>query len=287
MSNPVSAYSIRAEIELMDFAQPFKNIASGQTPRIPSGNDVVFQCLLRLNGELPDVSTISALEAVILSADRTAQYGSAITITTPLDGTVDEDNWADGTKQHFTINLSSTATELAASVDGTEYCLMIYGTADGKSRALGWTQLFVVLDGVPTSAPELSPNNLVPNGATYDGSGHYTLSGLTTGKLYMWTDGGSHDTSVTNGTETVTTSNNFFVAQGTSVTLNGTAGQSVTALVRMGANLVSIPATTGFTFDYIWVKNPDDSKYYKCRPRTVEGTLTWTIDENSGTLTPS
>jgi hypothetical protein len=64
---------------------------------------------------------------------------------------------------------------------------------------------------------------------TYNGSGAYTLSGLTAGRSYYWLKG-ANDTSLVNGTETLSTSG-LFIAQGTSATLNGTNSASVTAAV--------------------------------------------------------
>lgn len=86
--------------------------------------------------------------------------------------------------------------------------------------------------------------SLVPNGATYNSSGNYTLSGLTSGVTYQWTSG-ANDTSVTAGS-TLNTSGATFAASSSSVTLTGTANASVTASVApFGITALGLP--TGVT----------------------------------------
>lgn len=79
--------------------------------------------------------------------------------------------------------------------------------------------------------PVQSGSALVPAGAVYDGSGQYTLSGLTAGTAYLWVKG-ANDISIVNTPDTITVSGTFLAA-GTSCVMNGTPGATVTATVQV------------------------------------------------------
>jgi hypothetical protein len=66
---------------------------------------------------------------------------------------------------------------------------------------------------------------LVSPSQVFDGSGHYAVTGLTAGGAYSWTKGGE-TTSLDNGLESLTGSG-WFLAAGTSITLNGSVGDDV------------------------------------------------------------
>ncbi len=78
--------------------------------------------------------------------------------------------------------------------------------------------------------------NLVPANATYSGAGNYTLTGLTIGNTYTWTQN-VNDTSLTCGATNLTGTGTF-TATATTATLAGSANLGVTAAVN--------PATNGF-----------------------------------------
>jgi hypothetical protein len=82
---------------------------------------------------------------------------------------------------------------------------------------------------VPWDNAEVLRSSLVPAETNYDGSGAYTLT-VKQGRTYRWTKG-SGDTSLVNGTDTLTTDGDF-TAQGSSVTLNGTISAAITASVK-------------------------------------------------------
>ena len=75
--------------------------------------------------------------------------------------------------------------------------------------------------------------NSVPANAVYSG-GTYTLP-LTAGRTYTWTKG-ANDTSLVNGTQTLNATGTF-VAQGSSVTLNGSGSSVITATVVPSSNV--------------------------------------------------
>lgn len=83
-------------------------------------------------------------------------------------------------------------------------------------------------------------------GPAYDGSGNYTLTGLTASSSYQYTDA-ANDTGLVNGTETLPGAAPF-TAQGTSVTLTGTPGALVTAIVQAvtGSNVNTAIAVYDF-----------------------------------------
>lgn len=82
---------------------------------------------------------------------------------------------------------------------------------------------------VPLDDARVVKGNLVES-ATYSGGGAFVWPGLIAGRRYRWVKGAS-DTNCVNGTETLTTTGDF-VAQSTSVTLNGTVSVAVTAELR-------------------------------------------------------
>lgn len=226
---------VRCEVDVDEIISPFKTLRGGSTPHIWAGVGVEFQFLFRRNGEILDVSNFVSITLTILSALRTGLPFMTGTIAlAALDQTVTEETWADGSKQHASMSFLGSETGMTGSVDGTEYFLILSGfTTDAAIDPddLGWTRLHVHSDGIPADVGPIQAGNLIPGGAAYDGSGHYVLA-VTINTYYKWTDGGANDTSVTNGAQTVNTSDANFITQGTSITLNGTAGQPVTAVIR-------------------------------------------------------
>jgi hypothetical protein len=227
--------TIRCECDLDDIENGFKTIA-GKTIAAWSGAGAQFQFLLKRGTNLLDVSNLSSVTLTILAADRTGSAFLTKTISgASIDNTVDATSWADGSKQHLKFDL--TGAEMALPVTtgqlSTIYFLVLSGyTTDAPTDpdTFAWAQIAIHRDGVPTASTYVQAGNLVSGGATYDGSGHYVLS-VTTGKYYKWVDGGANDTSVTNGAQTVTVDGTNFLTQGATITLNGTAGQPVTATI--------------------------------------------------------
>jgi hypothetical protein len=95
------------------------------------------------------------------------------------------------------------------------------GAAKNPTGYMRWRGLWVL------------PVNIIPGGATYDSSGHYTLTTVVAGASYIFTKG-ANDVSLSNVTTGDVTSTAVWVAAGTTVTMNGTPGASVTATVCSG-----------------------------------------------------
>ena len=79
---------------------------------------------------------------------------------------------------------------------------------------------------VPLDDATVTKTSIIEN-AAYSAGGSYTRYNLVPGRRYLWTKG-SADTSIVNGTETLTQTGEF-VAQGYGVTLNGTNSATITA----------------------------------------------------------
>lgn len=233
----LTGYKIRAQVQVTDFSAPFTT-SRGSSPAIPAGVDLTFEFLFKNLSEVVDVSNFATCSLTVLAATRTgAPYMSAATAV--FDNTATQQTWDDGTKQHAVFEFTAAETDLSASIGGTEYYLVLQ--AKDVSNVIlfeAWTRFRVYLDGIPEDSVVVQPGNIVPGGATYNGSGQYSLA-TATGVFYKWTDGGANDTSVTNGTETVTVSNSNFIAQGATVTLNGTALATVTCVVRKSPYLTA------------------------------------------------
>lgn len=83
----------------------------------------------------------------------------------------------------------------------------------------------------------------VPLGGTNYVAGAHTVNGITAGKVYYWADG-ANDTSISNGTNTITTSG-FIVALGTSFALVGTGTSAITCTITELSHLY--PVSGGVT----------------------------------------
>ncbi len=80
---------------------------------------------------------------------------------------------------------------------------------------------------------------VIPYGSTgSNNSGQFQLNSLTPGATYFWTKS-AHDTSLTVGSTTLTSSGLFVAPASGSVTLNGTPGGTVTASVNAEAGQIN------------------------------------------------
>lgn len=143
-------------------------------------------------------------------------------VTAQLVGNV---AWNSLNDQHCIIPFSHTQTDLAAADGGyTQYALQVSATTSASTQViLGYFTINVWDDGYSAGTP--ITGNLVPTGAAYDGSGNYTLTGLTAGAIYYWKKG-SND-----ATAPGLTVSGSFLAAASSVTLTGTPSALVTATV--------------------------------------------------------
>jgi hypothetical protein len=142
--------------------------------------------------------------------------------------------WEARTAQHGVFRFSSLETNLdLKGANRRELWMVFSALVDETSEpiTLGGGKVIIVEDGSLIDQRSIPPlgSNLIPLGASYNGAGQYVLS-VAAGKNHLWTKA-ANDTSVTNGTETVLASGSF-IAQGATITLNGTPGALITATLR-------------------------------------------------------
>ena len=97
-----------------------------------------------------------------------------------------------------------------------------------------------------------SSSNLVPS-ANYS-SGAYSLSGIISGQSYYWSKG-ANDTSLVNGSTTLTSSGVFTATTSTTI-LNGSGTSAITATVRPQVSFV-VSAGSEYTVTYAWYESAD------------------------------
>lgn len=191
---------------------------------------------------LADVSLVTSVKALISDTSKgaTVYIDQAMANPPGLDVNLTLSEWQSGVSVrsgferacHAVVSLEGTQTALLDNTKSSgTYWLAIHGTTSDDATdpdLFGAGSLTIINGALPVSPGALAGSNIVPNGATYDGSGHYTLT-VGAGQAYVWTQG-ANDTSVTNGSATIT-DGSVWVAAGATVTLNGTSGQLVTASV--------------------------------------------------------
>jgi len=117
--------------------------------------------------------------------------------------------------------------------------------------------------------------NAISGSGNFNGLGQSVISGLTIGVEYYWLKGTSTSTSLVNGTQTLLYQV-IFTAQGTSVTVNGTAGQSVDdVLLPIRAAFVPTRVTSAATKTYWFGKD----NYLYALPSTSNNDYTKALAE--------
>lgn len=215
-----------------------KDAITGNIARAARGND--FQIELGFSVTIDDVNTlldVSVYESVTLTVKAENDRGGVTLMqayTSTLNNALTPENWNNGTDQHAVIRFTAEETKL--DLDQANERRFFWSvrarTVDGTDVTLGHGILIIYLDGVggeTTVTPPLG-SSLVPAGQTYSGAGAYVLNGLVAGYPYTY-EKGANDTDLVNGTETLTATG-WFIAQGASVTLHGTASALITALLR-------------------------------------------------------
>ena len=236
MSVTLSGYTARCEAQTADFGLPFK-AASGSTLRVPAGTNLRFEFLFKKDSEIVSVANFASCTLLVFDKARTGgSYFSQV--VTGFDDTTTAATWADGTQQHCAFAFVPAETELASSIFGTEYYLLVVAKdVGGVVLAEAWTRLIILKDNYPSGEAAIQPGNIVPAGVSYDAAGRYALE-TEDGIYYKWTDGGANDSGVINGVETVTVSNSNFIAQRTT--------QSITGITRSGATATATKAAHGY-----------------------------------------
>jgi len=228
---------IRGQINVAKPRETWVDKLTNETPEAWKGFALEMQMAFFISDtELMDFSGFTAVTVEIHDNEYKSRPAVATAICTDFNDALTVENWNSQAGYHCKANFSESDMALdlgAASVNTSKtFWVFVHGIdGSGNRKPLGGTTLRIFESGVSTVAA--GPNqgaNLIPGGAVYDGSGNYAVA-VQIDKRYEWTDGGANDTSIVNGTDTYTTSQ-VFTAQGSSVTLKGTAGAAVTALLR-------------------------------------------------------
>lgn len=211
---------------------------TGAIARAARGND--FQIELGFSVTIGDENTLldcSVYESVTFTLKDENDRGGATLMegfTSEFNNTLTAEEWNAATNQHAIIRFTGDETklELGNATSKRFYWSVRARTVDGTDVTLGDGFLIIYTDGVggETSVTPPLGSSLIPIGQTYSGAGAYVLNGLVEGYPYTW-EKGANDTDLVNGTETLT-GTGWFIAQGSSVTLHGTASALITALVR-------------------------------------------------------
>jgi hypothetical protein len=227
---------IRIAFDVESHEAQTDEITGGQ-PQMWRNNDVQFELGFFFDRQPVDASQYSEIKLIVKDKDNRQSATplmeaviAAVDITTPIF-TVEE--WENKQKQHCTMVFTAAETRLdLGNANEREFFLSVSArTAAGNRITLGSTLLKLHHDGEDESSniPPLG-SSLIPQGATYNGSGLYVINGLTAGRHYSLTLG-DNDTKLVNGSEELTANGNF-IANSTSVTLHGDASTLVTATLR-------------------------------------------------------
>lgn len=204
-------------------------------PRAWRGMDLQFEFGFFFDGQWV---TPSNFDSVIVYVKAGDDRGGATLMqkeisAADLDVDLEEEDWNAGTLAHCIVPFTGEETALdLKGEDEREFFMFIYAISnDATPRRIPLGQAtFVIEDaGLPVDDAPVFGGTILPVGAAYSGAGAYALS-VTAGQPYHWSKG-TNDTNLVNGTETLTSSGTF-IAQGASVTLNGTASAQITAVIR-------------------------------------------------------
>lgn len=262
----------------------FEDVKTGQQPEAWNTTDVEFQFAFFSgsgnDNELVDVSVFESITAQIMPKNKQgAEYCKRTVDVTAINAALTREQWLAGTDQHVKISFTNLEFNLPlAGADPAEFWLVVHGVTNIIPKAkdtFGGTILRVFEDGVPAPDGPLQGGNMIPALAVYNGAGNYVLA-VTTNRVYKWTDGGANDTDLVNGTQTVNVTDTNFTAQGATVTLRGTVGQPVTAVVRGAVYLTSEESDARYVLKSgdIRVTCTDDGNTYRLNLRIVDGFAT-------------
>jgi len=208
---------------------------------------------LSFNGEMVDGSVYDSAKVEIMpDANRT---GAALVEKTlnasEIANSVSLADWQAGTDQHFAFDITHEEANFSLSgASGKFYMVVSLRTTDAKWIVAGFATMTVVESGTPKDDDyPVQGGNIIPSGVSYDGSGQYVLTTVAD-KLYSVAFG-PNDTSLTNTPDTVSSDGNF-TANGTTVTLNGTANALVTTVVRSKVYLTAEESDARYLTNLRW-----------------------------------
>lgn len=193
-----------------------------------------FEVGFAFGDELVDVSVYESAKIEIMPADDKTGAALAEKSITADDFTagITLEEWQSGAGQHavFKLGHAETAFDLGGDDDKTFYLVCSLRTTTGEWIVAGYATVRVYEPGTPKEDVfPVQGGNIVPLGASYNGSGNYVLS-VTLDKAYNIAFG-ANETTVTNGNQTLNGSGTFS-AQDDEITLHGTPDELVTAVIR-------------------------------------------------------
>ena len=189
---------------------------AGAIPTIVRGTDAQLELAFLNNGSLLDISSwatvtlnikdvnglqgVNLAQGVVGTASYLPEGGAAWNASLLLD------DWNSGASQHCIIVLDNASTNL--SFPGSQQYL--------------WMSIL--------ATSNFNGTTNFSYGLNYSGAGSVSVTGLTVGASYYWTQGANDTNCVVDGSTILTSSGQFF-ATATSVTLNGTASLSVSGTI--------------------------------------------------------
>lgn len=217
-----------------------KNKYTNKTPAVWRGNDLRIEiALLDPSGVsvITDVSFIASVLVMVSASqtDSTKQIDRVISADGINQGLTQQE-WDANTNQHLVCEFNNEETKLNLGGQASKDFWLTVAITTTHTPAKKFTVYAGlckwVEDGTPANEGNVVGGNYIPDNATYDVGGAYSLSGLTAGRTYLWTKG-SNDTNLVNGGDTLTVNGIFNSLDGTAV-LHGTPGTAVTCTVRSG-----------------------------------------------------
>lgn len=212
----------------------FLDVLTAKTPQAWVGTNLRFELAFFYRGVLADISAWDQVSVQI--KELTSKTGAALASQTISSGALNtgltSSQWDNGSSQHAVIEFDDSAVNFdLEGADSKAYHMVVNGLSSdvpAKVMVMGVSVFEMREDGTGSTTPSPTVGaNVIPSGATYDGSGQYVVTNLTADKVYE-VDLAANDTSLENDVQTVTEDGRF-VAAGTSVTLNGTPSALVTA----------------------------------------------------------
>lgn len=216
--------------------KPQTDEIDGATPQMWRNNDVQFELGFFFDEEPITASDFSEIKLIVKENENRLGSAPLMSATVAPAGitpvfTVEE--WQAKSAQHciFTFTADETRLDLRDKTERTFWLAVIARTAAGRRITLGSSKLKMHHDGEDetSTAPPLG-SSIIPLGESYNGAGVYVVTGLTAGRHYGYAMG-DNDTKLVNGPQELTEDGNF-QANGTTVTLEGTASTLITATIR-------------------------------------------------------
>lgn len=208
--------------------------AQGGSPSVWNNTPLNVEFGIFANGAIRSVTDFSSIAIMIKPKTRRGAAIENIEVAAAdLDQTLTAEEWTAGTLYHGVAEFAAQDMTMdLGTKEKDTFWLAVIGTdlTTGEPVMLGGTSIIIEESGINLEGNNPSQGaNIVPGGAVYDGSGNYTLA-VSEDSSYIYTQGANDDTLV-NGVQTLS-ADGFFTANGASVTLTGTIGTAVTAVIR-------------------------------------------------------